>query len=176
MKSLKVRILSLTCVLALAGGAVINGISLGLGGPELQLPPSTLLICLVLAALALWLGLQVKKYRDRQRRQDAPGMNPLLAARTAVFAQTCAYSGALLAGWHIALLFYQISMLSIRSLWGPVYIALIDVIAGLVLLLGGLFAEAMCKIPPSDSDEGDSDSQATVPGRQSRGYARGEDS
>lgn len=171
MSSLKTRILLLVFVLALGLGAVLNGLSVGAGGPELQLPATVLVVSVVYCSILFWFGLQVSRYSQREKRQDARAMNPLTAARTVVWAQTAAYVGAMFAGWHVALLFYQIGLLSLRSTWTPVGGAIIGVISGVLMLAIGMIVENMCKIPPSDSDD-EQGSRASGNEQERRGYAQ----
>lgn len=173
MNSLKMRILLLCLVIALAVGAILNGLSVGAGGVALQLPTTLLLVSVAFSAMVLWLGFQVSKFRHRASREDAPRMNPLLAARTVALAQTSAYVGSILAGWHVGIVFYHVSMLSVRSTWAPIWQCVIDICAGAIMLVIGIIVENMCKVPPGDSDDSDSpDSGARPDERESRGYAR----
>lgn len=171
MSSLKVRVLLLVFVVALGAGALLNGLSVGAGGAELQFPATVLIISVVYSAVLLWFGAQVAKFRQRAKRQDARAMNPLAAARTLVWAQTAAYVGAMFAGWHVALLFYQVGLLSVRSTWSPVWGAVIGVFSGLLMLVVGIVVENMCKIPPEDSDE-DSSPLERRGEQENRGYAQ----
>lgn len=170
MRSLKIRVLILVFVLTLAAGAILNGISVGAGGPVLQPPLLLFFISLVIAGITLFFGLEVRKYSNRQRRKDAKLMDPLLAARTAVFAQACAYTGAVMAGWSTALLVFQIPLFAARQLWAPLLEAGANLLGGLVMVIVGLIVEAWCKIPPEDG--ADTGSQPAVNSRESQGYAR----
>ena len=172
MISLKMRILLLVFVVSLAAGALFNGLSVGAGGPELQLPATVLVVSVIYCGILLWFGVQVSKYRDRERRQDARAMNPLTAARTVVWAQTAAYVGAMFSGWHVALIFYHLGLLSVRATWGPVWGAIIGVISGVLMLVVGIIVENMCKIPPGDSDDDGSGSLAPNTEQANRGLAR----
>ena len=173
MSSLKFRVLLLIFMIACGVGAVVNGLSVGSWGYELQLPPSILLVAGMYSAVVLWLGIQVSRYRDRERRQDAAySMNPLLAARTVLLAQAGAYTGATLAGWHTALLVFQINMLAVRSSWGHVFEAGIAVLAGLIMVGVGLWVENMCKTPPGDSSDAAGGAPAGPVENERRGYAR----
>lgn len=172
MSSLKIRILLLVFVVALAAGALLNGLSVGTGGPELQLPATVLVVSVIYCGILLWFGVQVSKYRDRERRQDARAMNPLTAARTVVWAQTAAYVGAMFSGWHVALIFYHLGLLSVRATWNPVWGAIIGVISGVLMLVVGIIVENMCKIPPGDSNDDGSGSLAPNAEQTNRGLAR----
>lgn len=99
-------------------------------------------------------------------------MNPLTAARTVVWAQTAAYVGVMFSGWHVALIFYHLGLLSVRATWGPVWGAIIGVISGVLMLVVGIIVENMCKIPPGDSDDDGSGSLAPNTEQANRGLAR----
>ncbi|MEX3610599.1 DUF3180 domain-containing protein [Rothia sp. LK2588] len=174
MTSLKVRALVFIAVLAFAVAYVLHLVVAGLGGPELQLPASFLVISVLVSAIALWRGVQVRAFRDIERRQQAPEMNPLMAARTAIFAQACAYTGAVVFGWHVAMLLHQLGLFAVRAAWYPVIEAGLDILAGLIMVIVGLVVENMCKIPPSDSDADSGNSREAAP-RDNRGYARHQD-
>lgn len=153
MKSLSAKTIFLVLALSLAVGSLANSYSTSHSGPELALPPIFIALALVSAGTVIWLALQVTKYQDRKRRASAAKtMNPLLAARTAVLAQATALTGAAVVGWHFALLIYNLSLFSSRAAWSPLLVVVVDVIAGTMMLLAGLWAENKCKIPPEDGD------------------------
>ncbi|MDT0189389.1 DUF3180 domain-containing protein [Rothia terrae] len=174
MSQLRARALILCLSLALLAGAIFNGISVSAGGPELGLPPATLLIAVIAGALALYFGSQVAKFQDRDRRSQVPNMTPIFAARVAIFAQACALSGALIAGWHVAITGFQLTLLSARGSWEPVLFAVLGIVTGIILLVCGLIAENMCKIPPHDGD--DASGPGTPAPRTDTGYARNDSS
>ena len=68
-----------------------------------------------LRAGAVWLGVQVARYRRIQTREKAPHMGPILAARAVAYAQGSIMTGALLTGWCAAILGYHVAMVSVRG-------------------------------------------------------------
>ncbi|WP_237187767.1 DUF3180 domain-containing protein [Rothia nasimurium] len=158
--SLRNRALGLMFGVGVATGALLNLVSVQAGGPELSLPSLTLLGALVLSALALYFARQVARFSRVETRADAGSMNPLLAARVAVFAQALALTGALIAGWQLALVVYQVGLLASRSTMAPLIESLLALTGGVIMLVAGILAENWCKIPPGDEDGGGGVGQA----------------
>lgn len=149
---LRNRALAFLAGAGVAAGAVLNLLSVQGGGPELSLPALTLLAALILGGVALFYARQVLKYSRVETRKDAGSMNPLLAARVAVFAQALALTGALVGGWQVAIVVYQLGLAGSRSSALPLVESLTALAAGLVMLVCGLVAESWCKVPPGDED------------------------
>ena len=78
------------------------------GGTPATVPWTAHVVALVASAIALWLGWQVRAYL----KGNKPDLDGLRAARTAVYAQTCAYVGAILAGA------YGGYALGLADMWG----------------------------------------------------------
>lgn len=150
---LRSRALALMGALGVAAGALANLLSVSAGGAELSLPGAFLLFAVMAGGVALYLGRQVGKYANRKTRQDAKSVNPLLAARVAVYAQAVALTGSLVAGWQVAILVYQLGLVGSRSSDMMVETTL-ALLGGVVLLVSGIIAENWCKIPPGDDEEG----------------------
>ncbi|MFW0154862.1 DUF3180 domain-containing protein [Rothia sp. P6271] len=174
MTSLRLRVLLSVFLGAFMVGALANALSVRWGGAELMLSPSSLLVSVIICAPLMWLGVQVSRFRQQDRRVDAGRMNPLLAARTVVLAQSSAYTGVMIAGWHSALLSYQLYMFTLRAAWPPLVTSIVDVLAGALLCGVGVWVEHLCKIPPSDSDD-HAPKDEHILERDSRGYARQDD-
>ncbi|MBM7051611.1 MULTISPECIES: DUF3180 domain-containing protein [unclassified Rothia (in: high G+C Gram-positive bacteria)] len=149
MNQVRARALLLCASVALAAGAVLNGLSVAAGGAELLLPQATVFLALIVGAVVLFYARQVAKFQDVSTRAQAPRMNALLAARVAVFAQSSAFSGALILGWHVALLGFELTLYTQRGAFDPVITAVLGLVTGGILLGAGLWAESMCKIPPN---------------------------
>jgi hypothetical protein len=97
-------------------------------------------------------------------------LNPILAAWTLVLAQACAYTGAMLLGWHAGIFLDQLRFWSIRSGLDVTWLALGMAGGGLVMIVVGLVVERFCKIPPED---GETEAGDGLPGH-GRGKAKGE--
>jgi hypothetical protein len=78
-------------------------------------------------------------------------VDPFYATRAVVLAKASSLTGALLGGAAVAVLVFLLT----RSVIPPVSslaLAIATVVAGIVLLVGGLIAEKMCTLPPTDDD------------------------
>ncbi|WP_326504088.1 DUF3180 domain-containing protein [Rothia nasimurium] len=151
---LRSRALALLAGVGVASGAVLNLLSVQSGGPELSLPALTLVAALILAGLALYFARQVHRYSRVETRKNAGSMNPLMAARVAVFAQALALTGVLVGGWQVAIVVYQVGLASARATAQPLIESLLALAGGLVMLVTGIVAENWCKVPPGDNDAG----------------------
>ncbi len=82
--------------LAVAGwSAAVLGSRYGMATPVL--PPTGLVTMGVIVVLTLVMGIRVLRWRNGKKKKM---LNPFLAAWTLVLAQACAYTGAMLLGWH----------------------------------------------------------------------------
>lgn len=154
--NLKSRALALALAVGAAAGAIVNLLSVHNGGPELALPALIWVVALLTGGAALYLASQVSKYSKRETRSQAGNMNPLLAARVAVFAQSLALTGALVLGWQLAILVFQFGLMSSRASTWPLVESTISMVAGLFMMLCGVIAVNMCRIPPGDDEDGGS--------------------
>jgi hypothetical protein len=103
-------------------------------------------VLLAAGALALRLGWRVKQFVDGKR----PGLDPLQAARTAMFAQACAYCGAGLAGAYVG---YAIALLpdwSHQPRREVIIAAGIAAAAAALLCAAGWLAERWCTADGGD--------------------------
>ena len=136
-------IAAITAVLAW----LITRVALGDGYTPTAVPLTLPAICLLGGVLALVFAWPVRQYQHGKR----PGLDGLRAARAAVFAQACAYAGALMASGLVGY------ALGVAGEWdhGPrrevAISALIAALGGLALLVGGVIAEHWCRTkPPED--------------------------
>lgn len=149
---LRSRALALLAGIGLAGGATLNLVSIRLGGPELSLPALTVVVALVVGGVALYFARQVYRFSRVETRKDAGSMTALTAARVAVFAQALALTGALVAGWQLAIVVHQLGLVSVRATVHPLVESLLALAGGLIMLVAGVLAESWCKVPPGDED------------------------
>ncbi|WP_458112783.1 DUF3180 domain-containing protein [Arthrobacter sp. R1-13] len=131
------------------------------------LPLTALVTMGVIVALTLVLGIRVLRWRNGKKKKM---LNPILAAWTLVLAQACAYTGAMLLGWHAGIFVELLQIWSMRSSQPLMWLALGMAGGGLVMIIVGLLVERFCRIPPED---GDGDGTTKLPGR-ARGEAKGE--
>jgi hypothetical protein len=139
--------------LIVLGGAVIGWLAnlLTTRGalPAPVLHPSSLATMGAVVVFTLVLGLRVRRWRNGKRDRE---LNPVLAARTLVLAQACAYAGALIIGWHAGILVDELSLLAYRPGGTVLLQVLVMMGAGLVMVIVGLVVERFCKLPPEDPD------------------------
>lgn len=113
------------------------------------LPLTGLITMGVIVVLTLALGIRVLRWRNGKRKKM---LNPILAAWTLVLAQACAYTGAVLLGWHAGIFLDQLRLWNLRSNQDLTWQALIMAGGGLLLIIVGLVVERFCRIPPEDGD------------------------
>ncbi len=84
------------------------------------------------------------------RTTTAPRVDPFYATRVVMLAKACVITGALGVGVAAGVLAYLLT----RSVIGPTPVAqtITTIVGAGVLLAGGLIAERLCSIPPSDDD------------------------
>ncbi len=143
------------CAVALAW--LVTAVMKRAGGAPETVPWTVALICALAAGIALWLGWQVRRYLNG----DKPELDGMRAARTAVFAQACAYSGAILGG---ALGGYALGLLEDWShdpRRAVIISALIGALGGIALLVAGAVAERWCR-HTGDDDEGSERTEASA--------------
>lgn len=167
------RLILIGVILAVAGwsGTVITS-RYGMATPVL--PATALATMGVIVAITLILGIRVLRWRNSVKPNSTAKktvLDPLLAARTLVLAQACAYAGTVLLGWHVGIFLDQLRIWSFRSNQDITWLALGMAGGGLVMIIVGLVVERFCRIPPEDGDTKGVDGK---PGRAARGEATGE--
>jgi hypothetical protein len=157
MKRTSVTILLVLAAIGGVGGAFLEA-GLTSGGRPIILPPLTLALALALiGGIVISLAVPIR----RLTRGTAKGpIDPYYAMRVLVLAKASALTGALIAGVGIGLTVY----LSTRSIVpvGSIGPAIATIVGAGVLLAGGLIAEHMCTIPPSDDDDEDDSGRKAV--------------
>ena len=147
MEHLTWQRLALIGGVTLALGWLITRVAIGDGYTPAPIPITLPLVCAVGGAVALVFAWPVRQYQRGKR----PDLDALRAARAAVFAQACAYAGALLASGLVG---YAIG---VAGEWdhGPrrdvAISALIAALGAVALLVAGAIAEHWCRTkPPED--------------------------
>jgi len=171
------RLLLIGFILAVAGwSATVVTSRYSMATPVL--PATALATMGVIVAITLILGIRVLRWRNSLNTSGAkaaarkrPMLDPLLAARTLVLAQACAYAGTVLLGWHVGIFLDQLRIWSLRSDQGITWLALAMAGGGLAMIVVGLLVERFCRIPPEDGDTKGVDGK---PGRAVHGEAAGE--
>lgn len=167
------RLLLIGVILTVAGwaGTVLTS-RYGMATPVL--PATALATMGVIVAITLVLGIRILRWRNSIKPNSTAkktALDPLLAARTLILAQACAYAGTVLLGWHVGIFLDQLRIWSFRSHQDIAWLALGMAGGGLVMIIVGLVVERFCKIPPEDGDTKGVDGK---PGRAPRGEAAGE--
>lgn len=148
--------LTLVAGSALVLAWLVTRIMVDSGGTPAAVPWTVLVFCGVASALTLGYGWQVLRYRRGRR----PSLDGLRAARTAVFAQACAYVGAVLGGAYGG---YALGLL---DQWGHgprrdvIVTALLAAVGGATLLAAGALAERWCRHADDDDEQGGTPSPA----------------
>ncbi|GGV71008.1 MULTISPECIES: DUF3180 domain-containing protein [Streptomyces] len=153
MKELRIRVLIgvfvVAGVLSWAAARLWNSVGT-LPSVPLAAPIVLALIAAVLLATALSLRSRLKA--QRERRPDAKGVDPLMAARAVVFGQASAIVAALVAGMYGGTGVFLLELLDIPSRRDQAFYSGFSVLAGLAVIAAALFLERVCKLPEDDDD------------------------
>jgi hypothetical protein len=174
MKPLNPLRLMLICVILAVAGWSATVVTSRYGMSTPVLPATALATMGVIVAITLILGIRILRWRNSNKPNSTKKktmLDPLLAARTLVLAQACAYAGTVLLGWHVGIFLDQLRIWSLRSNQGITWLALAMAGGGLVMIVVGLLVERFCRIPPEDGDANSIDGK---PGRSVGGEATGE--
>ena len=157
MKRTNIGVLILLAAIGGAGGGFLEAGLTGSGRALIQ-PPITLALALALIG-GIVISLAVPIRRLTRGKATGP-VDPYYATRVLVLAKACSLIGALITGFGIGVTVYLLTR-SIVPL-GSVGLSLATIIGAGVLVAGGLVAEHMCTIPPSDDGDGDDDGRVRV--------------
>lgn len=156
MKRTSVGLLILLAAIGGVGGGFLEAGLTNAGRAVIQ-PPLTL--ALALAAIGgIVVSLAVPIRRLTKGTATGP-VDPYYATRVLVLAKACALTGAFITGVGIGVTVYLLTRSIIPI--GTVGLAVGTVVGAGILLAGGLVAEHMCTIPPSDDDQ-DGDGKVRV--------------
>jgi hypothetical protein len=151
VKQLRIRVLAgvfvVAGVLSWAGARLWN--SLGtLPGVPVAAPIVLALIAVVLFATALSLRARLKA--QRERRPDAKGVDPMMAARAVVFAHASALVAALVSGVYGGTGVLLLELLDIPARRDQAIYAGFSVLAGFAVIAAALLLERVCRLPEDD--------------------------
>lgn len=152
MKAMRPLVLVIIAVVLAAAGwlTAIATTRYGLATPVL--PASALVTMSGIAVITLIMGIRVLRWRNGKKKSM---LNPILAARTLILAQACAYVGTVLLGWHAGIMVEQLRIWNLRSDQPILWLALIMGGGGLLMVIVGLVVERFCRIPPEDLEGGE---------------------
>ncbi|MBG6225169.1 hypothetical protein IWX63_001734 [Arthrobacter sp. CAN_A2] len=159
MSTLRFRWLALVGLVAGLAGWLVNWFATRNGYGTPTLPLTSLVTTAVIIAITLVFGRRVLRWRNGKR--DRP-LDPILATRTLVLAQACAYAGAVSLGWHAGIFVDQVALLSVRSTLAPLWGSVALMVGGIVMIMVGLVVEDFCRLPSDDDGTG-------APGGESEG-------
>ncbi|MGW0711117.1 DUF3180 domain-containing protein [Streptomyces sp. NPDC002643] len=155
MKELRIRTLAVVFVLAgllsWAGARLWNAVGT-LPSVPLAAPIVLALIATVLTATALSIRGRLKA--QRERRPDAKGVDPLMAARAVVFGQASALVASLVAGIYGGVGAFLLEYLDVPARRDQAIYAGFSVVAGIGVIVAALFLERVCKLPEDDDNHG----------------------
>lgn len=126
------------------------------GGQVPVTPINLILTFLAIAIILVSFAMPMLRYRKAlaEIRQNAAGprpkrLNPFYAVRLVVLAKATAISGALFSGWHIGVIWMQItSPVTPASTWQNV----IALVATIAMVVAGIWVERICRIPDDGSE------------------------
>lgn len=146
------RTTALTLIIfAMAGGAVGVLLQLGLaqaGRPGINPPLSLAVVLAAIGVIDIALAWPVRRAAKGVRKAR---VDPFYATRVVVLAKASSISGALLAGAAAGFVVFLLT----RSMppVGSIGSAIVALIGASVLMVCGLVAETMCRLPPDDGEE-----------------------
>lgn len=109
-----------------------------------------LIVLVFMASGVFFAGLPVRRFlRGRARKS----LNPMRAMRTLVLAQAAALTGALVAGWYLAQALVLLPDFDIDSRRTLVVRLAALTAGGVVMVVAGLLAQAMCRVDKDDKDD-----------------------
>ncbi|NUS76145.1 MAG: DUF3180 domain-containing protein [Streptomyces sp.] len=153
MRELRIRLLVgvfvVAGVLSWAGARLWASIGT-LPSVPLAAPIVLALIAVVLLSTALSIRARLKA--QRERRPEAKGVDPLMAARAVVFGQASALVAALVAGMYGGTGVYLLESLDIPARRDQAIYAGFSVLAGIAVIAAAIFLERVCKLPEDDDN------------------------
>jgi hypothetical protein len=155
VRELRIRVLVgvfiVAGVLSWAGARLWNSIGT-LPSVPLAAPIVLALIAVVLLSTALSIRARLKA--QRERRPEAKGVDPLMAARALVFGQASALVAALVAGMYGGTGVFLLEFLDIPARRDQAIYAGFSVVAGIGVIAAAIFLERICKLPEDDEHNG----------------------
>ncbi|WP_298251938.1 DUF3180 domain-containing protein [uncultured Arthrobacter sp.] len=151
MSPLRFRWLALVGLVSGLLGWLANWLTTRNGYGTPTLPLTSLVTTAVIIGITLVFGRRVLRWTNGRR--DRP-LDPILATRTLVLAQACAYAGAVSLGWHAGIFVDQVALLAVRSGTAPLWGSVALMVGGMVMIVVGLVVENFCRLPPDDDATG----------------------
>ncbi|MEV2216855.1 DUF3180 domain-containing protein [Streptomyces sp. NPDC050997] len=151
MRELRIRVLigvfAVAGILSWAGARLWNSVGT-LPSVPLAAPIVLGLIAVVLLATALSIRARLKA--QRERRPEAKGVDPMMAARAVVFGQASALVAALVSGMYGGTGVFLLESLDIPARRDQAIYAGFSVLAGIGVIVAAIFLERVCRLPEDD--------------------------
>ena len=149
MKRTNITTLVLLALIGGIGGGFLETLLAAAGRP-IVLPPLTLgLALLAIGIMVVVLALPIRRLTRGKASQP---IDPFYSTRVLVLAKASALSGSLVTGFGAGVLIYLLSRSVVPGV-GSVVQSVATLVGAACLLAGGLVAEHMCTVPPSDDDD-----------------------
>ena len=153
MRELRIRMLAgvfiVAGILSWAGARLWNSVGT-LPSVPLAAPIVLALIAVVLLSTAISIRARLKA--QRERRPEAKGVDPLMAARAVVFGHASALVAALVAGMYGGTGVFLLEYLDIPARRDQAIYAGFSVLAGIAVIAAAIFLERVCKLPEDDDN------------------------
>ncbi|GAA3740437.1 DUF3180 domain-containing protein [Streptomyces tremellae] len=120
--------------------------------PSVPAGAPIVLAAIAVILLATALSIRARLRAQRERRPEAKGVDPLVAARAVVFGQAAALVAALVAGMYGGTGVFLLTQLSIPARRDQAIYAGFSLLAGIGIIAAAVFLERVCKLP--DDPEG----------------------
>ena len=159
MKPVKILTLVGWAVPAATAGYLASKVISANGGPVPVTPINLILTLVAISVILGAFGVPMVRYRraltEQLKTPTAPRpkrLNPFYAFRLLILAKATAASGALFAGWHLGVIWLQVSSpVTPDSIWQN----LAALIASIAMVIVGLIVERICRIKDDGADQVD---------------------
>ncbi|MFF5843911.1 DUF3180 domain-containing protein [Streptomyces massasporeus] len=155
MRELRIRVLAAVFVVAgilsWAGARLWNSVGTL---PSVPLAAPIVLAVIAVVLLATALSIRARLKAQRERRPEAKGVDPLMAARAVVFGHASALVAALVAGMYGGTGVFLLESLDIPARRDQAIYAGLSVLAGIGVIAAAMFLERVCKLPEDDENDG----------------------
>ncbi|MFI5757934.1 DUF3180 domain-containing protein [Streptomyces sp. NPDC051569] len=121
--------------------------------PAVPLPAPIVLAVIAVVLTATALSLRAQLRAQRERRPEAKGVDPLMAARAVVFGQASALVAALISGLYGGVGIVLLSSLDVPARRDQAIYAGFAVLAGFAVIAAAFFLERVCKLPEGPDDD-----------------------
>jgi hypothetical protein len=155
VRELRIRVLAAVFVVAgilsWAGARLWNSVGTL---PSVPLAAPIVLAVIAVVLLATALSIRARLKAQRERRPEAKGVDPLMAARAVVFGHASALVAALVAGMYGGTGVFLLESLDIPARRDQAIYAGFSVLAGIGVIAAAIFLERVCKLPEDDENDG----------------------